>query len=91
MDFTGASSSLVNGVGARTCTMENEAIDSNINGLTQGKILTGNHRFSHEIWDRPVISNPLTIGRGAVEIIAGYLQKKNPKDPIQLRSRSDHA
>ena len=25
------------------------------NGLTQGKILTGNHRCSNEIWDFPVI------------------------------------
>ena len=25
-----------------------------INGLDEGKILTGNHRFSHEIWDCPV-------------------------------------
>ena len=26
-----------------------------INGLVEGKILTGNHRFFHEIWDVPVI------------------------------------
>ena len=26
-----------------------------INGLVEGKILIGNHRFSHEIWDFPLI------------------------------------
>ena len=33
-----------------------------MNGLVEGKILTGNHRFSHEIWEFPVdfpLSQPI--------------------------------
>ena len=37
-----------------TATARSTKITSPFNGLVEGKILTGNHRFSHEKWDFPV-------------------------------------